>query len=127
MDKTFLEGVTDKNTGQSIFRLKELTWFTYKVSCVMCSVSSCEDFWSIEGWIHSKWKNRLSQELVESLLHTHTNLVLRKSLDVVLHHLLSWDIKLTIHHPNRRPRFVRQINSLFFLLIRLNRCVTSSY
>jgi hypothetical protein len=28
--ETFLEGVTDKSTGQPIF--KELAWFTYKVS-----------------------------------------------------------------------------------------------
>jgi hypothetical protein len=28
--ETFVEGVTDKNTGLSIF--KELAWFTYKVS-----------------------------------------------------------------------------------------------
>jgi hypothetical protein len=31
--ETFLEGVTDKNTGLPIF--KELDWFTYKVSGVM--------------------------------------------------------------------------------------------
>jgi hypothetical protein len=31
--ETFLEGVTDKNTGLTIF--KELTWFAYKVSGVM--------------------------------------------------------------------------------------------
>ncbi len=33
--ETFLEGVTDKSTGLPIF--KELAWFTYKVSGVMCS------------------------------------------------------------------------------------------
>jgi hypothetical protein len=35
--ETFVEGVTDKSTGLSIF--KELVWFVYKVSGVMCSVS----------------------------------------------------------------------------------------
>ena len=43
----FLEGFTDKST--------ELT---------MRSLSACEHCWSIEGWIHSKRRNRLSQELV---------------------------------------------------------------
>jgi formylmethanofuran dehydrogenase subunit D len=34
--ETFVEGVTDKSTGLPIF--KELAWFAYKVSGVMCSV-----------------------------------------------------------------------------------------
>ena len=55
--ETFLEGVTDKSTGLTIF--KELVWFAYKVSAVMCSVSACEHCWSIEGWIHSKRRNKL--------------------------------------------------------------------
>jgi hypothetical protein len=33
--ETSLEGVADKSTGLSIF--KELAWFAYKVSGVMCS------------------------------------------------------------------------------------------
>ncbi len=35
---------------------------------------------------------RLDQKLVKKLVHVHTNLVLRESLDDVLHHLLPWDI-----------------------------------
>jgi hypothetical protein len=84
----------------------------------MFSVSTPEHSWSIEGWIQSKRRNRLSQELVEGLLRVHTNLVLRESLDVVLHHLLPWDIELVIDRPSRSPSFVRQFNCLFFLLIR---------
>ena len=72
--ETFLEGVTDKSTGLPIF--KELAWFAYKVSGVMCSASACEHCWSIEGWIHSKRRNRLHQTLVEKLVRAHTNLVL---------------------------------------------------
>ncbi len=34
---TFVEGVTDKNTGLLLF--SEFVWFTYKVSGVMCSTS----------------------------------------------------------------------------------------
>jgi len=61
--ETFVEGVTDKSTGLPIF--KELAWFAYKVSGVMCSASACEHCWSIEGWIHSKRRNKLHQTLVE--------------------------------------------------------------
>ena len=74
--ETFLEGVTDKSTGLTIF--KELAWFAYQVSGVMCSASACEHCWSIEGWIH---------------------LVLRESLDDALHHLLPWDIEIIIDEP----------------------------
>jgi hypothetical protein len=87
--ETFVEGVTDKNTGLSIF--KELDWFTYKVSGVMFPTSACDHCWSIEGWIHSKRRNKFHQKLVEKLVHTHTNLVLRESLDNDLHHPLPWD------------------------------------
>ena len=92
--ETFLEGVTDKSTGLPLF--SELVWFVYKVSGVMCSASVCEYYWSIEGWIHSQRRNRLDQRLVEKLVHAHTNLVLRESLDDVRHHLLPWDIYLVI-------------------------------
>ena len=83
---TFVEGVTDKSTGLPLF--SDLAWFAYKVSGVMCSASVCEHCWSVEGWIHSQRRNRLDQKLVEKLVHTHTNLVLKESLDDVLRHLL---------------------------------------
>jgi hypothetical protein len=92
--ETFLEGVTDKSTGLPLF--SELVWFVYKVSGVMCSVSVCEHYWSIEGWIHSQRRNRLDQKLVEKLVRPHTNLVLRESLDDALRDLLPWDIELVI-------------------------------
>ncbi len=37
---------TGNITGIPTF--KELVWFVYKVSGVMCSVSTCEHYWSIE-------------------------------------------------------------------------------
>jgi hypothetical protein len=49
-----------------------------------------------EGWIHSQRRNRLEQELVEELVRSDTNLVLRESLDDTLRHLLPWDIELVI-------------------------------
>ena len=76
-----------------------LVWFAYKVSGFMCSASACENCWSIEGWIHSQRRNRIDQKLVEKLVHTHTNLVLRESLDDVLRDLLPWDIELVIDEP----------------------------
>jgi hypothetical protein len=56
----------------------------------MCSASACEHCWSVEEWIRSKRKNRLSQELVETLIRRSfalTNLVLRESLDAARDHL----------------------------------------
>jgi hypothetical protein len=94
--ETFVEGVTDKSTGLSIF--KELPWFVYKVSGVMWSVSACDHCWSIEGWIHSKRRNETHQKLVEKLVRSHTNLLLRGSLDDTLHHLLPWDMTLISYH-----------------------------
>jgi hypothetical protein len=95
--ETFLEGVTDKSTGLSLF--SELVWFVYKVSGVMCSTSACEHYWSIEGWIHSQRRNRLDQKLVEKLVRSHTNLVLRESLDDTIRDLLLWDIEIVIDEP----------------------------
>jgi hypothetical protein len=89
--ETFLEGVTDKSTGLPLF--SELVWFVYKVSGVMCSASACDNYWSIEGWIHCQRRNRLDQKLVEKLVRTHTNLVMRESLDDALRDLLPWDIE----------------------------------
>ncbi len=90
--------VTDKSTGLPLF--SDLVWFAYKVSQgVMYSVSACEYCWSIEGWIHSQRRNRLDQKLVEKLVHTHTNLVLRESLDDTLRNLLPWDIEILIDEP----------------------------
>jgi hypothetical protein len=68
----------------------------------MCSTSACEHCWFIEGWIHSKRRNRIHQKLVEKLVHTHTNLVLRESLDDSLH-LLTGDIDLIIDGPVDEP------------------------
>ena len=40
------------------------------------SASVCEHCWSIEGWIHSKRRNKVHQKVVEKLVRAHTNLVL---------------------------------------------------
>ena len=43
-----------------------------------------------------KGRNKIHQKLVERLVHTHTNLVSRETLDDVPHHLLPWDIEIII-------------------------------
>ena len=55
------------------------------------------------GWIHLKRRNKLHQKLVEKLVHTHTNLVLRESLDDTLHHLLPGDIDEPVDEPEQDP------------------------
>ena len=55
--ETFLEGVTDKSTGLSIF--KEIAWFAYKVSGVMwqrlhvSTVGLSRDGFTLKGGIGS--------------------------------------------------------------------------
>jgi hypothetical protein len=62
---------------KTFFKLwSELMWLVLKVVILSCSASACEHNWSIEGWIHSKRRNRLGQDLVEHLGRTHTNLEL---------------------------------------------------
>ncbi len=41
--------------------------------------------------------------IVEKLVRTHTNLVLRESLEDTLHHLLPWDTELIIDDPVVEP------------------------
>lgn len=94
--ETFLETVVDKD-GEFLFAA--LAWFAQKVLCIVCSASACEHCWSIEGWIHSKRRNRLGQDLVEKLVRAHTNIVLREKLQDPFENLLPWDIELVIEEP----------------------------
>ena len=61
------------------------------------------------GGFTVKRRNRLSQELVERLLRTHTNLVMRESLDASLHHLLPLDIELVIDEPEPEPEVCEKV------------------
>ena len=76
-----------------------LMWFALKVVHVTTSASPAEHFWSIEGWIHSKRRNRLSQGLVEKLVRLHTNLRLQEDFRMAQVHTLPWDIELEIPEP----------------------------
>jgi len=76
-----------------------LAWFALKCYGVSCSASACEHSWSIEGWIHSKRRNKLSQKTVEMLVRGHTNLGLEKALKNAEMNVLPWDSELTIDEP----------------------------
>jgi len=71
-----------------------------KLSSLGCSASGCEHSWSIEGWIHSKKRNRLGQALVERLVRTHTNILLEDRLDQWRSDVLPWELDMTIEEPD---------------------------
>jgi hypothetical protein len=77
----------------------ELRWLSLKVVLLPCSSSACEHSWSIEGWIHSKRRNRLGQDLVERLVRTYTNLQLEHRLELYEAGMLPWDIEMTVEEP----------------------------
>ena len=72
------------------------------------SASGCEQFWSVEGWMHDKKRNRMGQTVVERLMRAHTNLILEDILDMCTGALaeerpfmcLPWDIELCIDEPD---------------------------
>ena len=59
-----------------------------------------EHNWSMEGWIHSKMRNRLGQDIVESLVSIHTNLQLDHRLEIYKSGILPWDIEMTVEEPS---------------------------
>ena len=70
-----------------------------RLAGLSCSASGCEHSWSIEGWIHSKKRNRLGQPKVQRLVRTHTNLFLEKSLgtlDEWRAKTMPWEINMQI-------------------------------
>jgi hypothetical protein len=77
----------------------DLMWFALRVVCIPCSASAAEHSWSIEGWIHSKRRNRLGQKLVERLVRAHMNMAVDRALDEATKKLLPWDIELVIDEP----------------------------
>ena len=74
-------------------------WVALKVVLLPCSASAYEHSWSIEGWIHSKRRNRLGQHLVECLVRTHTNLQLEHRLELYETGQLPWDIEMVVEEP----------------------------
>jgi hypothetical protein len=70
-----------------------------RLPALACSASGCEHSWSIEGWIHSKKRNRLGQQLVECLVRTHTNIELQYVLDLWRSSPLPWELDMEISEP----------------------------
>jgi hAT family C-terminal dimerisation region len=74
-----------------------LVWFALKVISIPSSASACEHSWSIEGWMHSKVRNRMSQKLVEKLVRAHTNMILERQFELrSLDDMVMWDVELLI-------------------------------
>ena len=42
-----------------LYFVPDLQWAQMRLVSLACSASACEHSWSIEGWIHSKKRNRL--------------------------------------------------------------------
>jgi hypothetical protein len=74
----------------------DLMWLDHKVVLLSGSASACEHL-SIQGWIHSKRRNRLGQDLVQCLVRTHTNLDHR--LDLYETGMFPWDLEMTVGDP----------------------------
>lgn len=99
--KTFLQGIYEEKPAPGAPReplFDNLAWFALKVVSVVPSASACEHSWAIEGWMHSKRRNRLGQALVEMLVRGHTNMRLQDALDMT-QDVLPWDIELVIDEP----------------------------
>ncbi len=70
-----------------------------RLPTLACSASGCEHSWSVEGWMHSKKRNRLGQAFVERLVRTHTNLLLEDKLDSWRADVLPWELDMVIMDP----------------------------
>lgn len=77
----------------------DVQWAQMRLTAIGPSASPCEHSWSIEGWIHSKKRNRLGQTNVERLVRTHTNLILEAVLEDWRPHVLPWEIEVIIEEP----------------------------
>jgi hypothetical protein len=82
-----------------LFYWPAIQYAAFRLPALACSASACEHSWSIEGWIHSKKRNRLGQAFVECLVRTHTNLLLEASIDLWRSQTLPWEIDMVIQEP----------------------------
>ena len=76
-----------------------LCWAVTRLLALACSASGCEHSWSVEAWIHSKKRNRLSQLNVTRLLRAHTNLNLLSQWEDWESKVLPWDIEMICDEP----------------------------
>jgi hypothetical protein len=82
-----------------LWKWRGIQWVAMRMTALACSASGCEHSWSIEGWIHSKKRNRLNQTNVERLVRIHTNLLLAGRLEEWSATALPWEIELIIDEP----------------------------
>lgn len=75
------------------------SWAACRLASIVASASGAEHSYSIEGWIHSKRRNRLGQTVVERLLRAHTNLCLKAGFEDTLRTVLPWGVELVIEEP----------------------------
>ena len=86
-----------------LYKFPHVQWAAKRILSLRCSASECEHSWSIEGWLHSKKRNRLGQKNVERLLRVHTNLSLESTLDEWTATALPWDAEMIIDEPEDDP------------------------
>jgi hypothetical protein len=79
-----------------LYHWPAIQWVAIRLSALSCSASGCEHSWSIEGWMHSKKRNRLGQSKVQRLVRTHSNLRLETSLQGWKANVLPWEIDMEI-------------------------------
>ena len=82
-----------------LYFVADVQWAQMRLTAISPSASPCEHSWSIEGWIHSKKRNRLGQTNVERLVRTHTNLILEAVLEDWRPHVLPWEMEMVIEEP----------------------------
>ena len=95
--KMFVKDVMDEKE-QVLF--DNLSWFVKKLCSEMTSTSVCDHMWIIEGWIHNKCRNRLTQPNVEKAVCVHDNLVLRKDMLLSRQQKVVWDSQTHISEPD---------------------------
>ena len=86
-----------------LYNFEHVAWAAKRILSLRCSASECEHAWSIEGWLHSKKRNRLGQTNVERLLRVHTNLSLESTLEEWTATALPWDSEMIIDDPDDLP------------------------
>ncbi len=82
-----------------LYNWPAIQYVACRLPALACSASGCEHSWSIEGWIHSKKRNRLGQAFVERLVRTHTNILLEEKLDTWRATTLAWELDMIIVDP----------------------------
>ena len=80
-----------------LYEWPAIQWVAMRLGGLSCSASGCEHSWPIEGWMHSRKRNRLGQSKVQRLVRTHSNLLLEGKLKEWRPKSLPWEIDMEIH------------------------------